>query len=342
MKNFEGTILEESYNPIFLDKYDESCDIEFKYDVSSQKWCVEYSQVMSQSPILGSILSIGICAFAFNSRTNSQSIFDSLTDIFDFITYSSERKKIEQKFHSFVMDVQKSYEEYCQNHESILQNMKTSVQIINKKKVLMKSDLQDLHNKLEMMGINSNYTEVVFEDLDLRKFPLNEEYDIIKNKQLENKVKLTDFWGHNFTFSPVLSFAYNFYITKKLKSELEELKPIQSLIQEKMATDLKTLSLINAALDNVSKIFSAVHDQLHPIFVSLLNQLVHKYSNDFSSMPQSKVTSIQKIKDLFKLLSEVVVVPNDVENMYESIRRYSNDLSHKYNDLRSEIFKMAA
>ncbi len=341
--SFEGSLLEQTYSPKFLPSPDTikkeikgaSASTSSGYKIKRKYHSVGFRPYKPYNDFIDVILA-GVVEVAC----------EVFIEVIKFRLYTSktELRKARSKYNSLVNDVNKDFEDYKSDHESYLQKISDDVEVINRKKTLMKDYLLDeLYKKLQKMGVESTFKDLKMERLDLRMFPINENYDIIKKNHFEfeeiNKSTSSSFL--ELINVPKNGFFYGKRI-KNINEKCKELDRLSRLNEEQILTDLVSLDILETALKNVACIYSDIMETLRPIMEELLRDLSYKYDDDFSKMPHEKLEAIKKLKTIFKDLSETVIVPcESPKDLTEKIVKFNNNLSSKYNDLKEEILRMA-
>lgn len=209
--------------------------------------------------------------------------------------------------------------------------------------------LTKLFRILSQMGVNSTFTDLSVEHIDLRNFPIKEDYDIISKQQVEQEEVLASTTDDIIELVQILA-PYNLIITrfingrkiKKLEDKFKDLKLKNDLNSKQMNADLNRIGQLEVVLNNVSKIYTDIMDTLMPIMEKLLSELSDYYGNDFSNMPFEKVEAIRNIKNILKDLSEIRIIPKEsINKLVDDVVEYNNTLSEKLYELKAEMLKMA-
>lgn len=256
------------------------------------------------------------------------------------------------EFNKFIEKSKGNFECYKKLHESTLKDMVNDIDIINRQKTLMKDYLlHKLFKKLQEMGIETSFSDFTVEHIDLRNFPINENFNLVKGEILssinETKSTLDDVIALLNSIKPYSIVLLRFYNNKKIKkieNRLKELEEKESNNTTQMNSDMALLGELEYALRNISCIYKDVMDTLMPIMEELLADLAFKYNNDLSVMPRHKLEAIRNIKDILKDLSEVVILPqkSTIIEMEKDVVNFSNGLSNKHYDLKVEMIKLRA
>lgn len=340
--SFAGTALAGSYLPIFIAPASQKKEgtltildgltINAKYYTSH----IDSNSLIAPAIINKSLLSL-ICEYikaAIKSFTREQKL-----------------EEIRTKFNDFVEKSQKNFISYKVLHESCLTDIVMDIDVINRQKTLMKDYLlKKLFIKLQEMGLDCTFSDFPVEHIDLRDFPINDNYNIVVQENLSSKVEaqttLIDILRIINAVNPyfyIFSRIENNRKIKRLEEILKELDKKEKYNTSQMNADLSLIGELECALKNIACIYQDMMDTLMPIMEKLLSELSYNYNNDFSQMPQLKVEAIRKIKDLLKDFSEVTIVPakSTIDQMKDNVVKYSNNLSEKHYVLKAEMLKVA-
>lgn len=339
---FGGTILASSYISVLLKDSDESN--------SSTNLFNPPSSILAESLIGVNNLVVPAVRSGIDWHYVGTSFIKLLWEfVKDSISTITKRKKLNEikgTFNKFIIKSNTCFDDYKIKHEDLLQKSVADTDNINRSKTLMKDYLlSKLFKKLQVMGISSNYTDLHVEHLDLRDFPINENYDLVKQQQL-NFVKITNSTLEDIcALHPLYLLFFRFVNEKSIKiiqEKLQEMQKIQEYNESKMNSDLKKLGMFESALKNVSSIYSDLLKVLMPIMEKLLTELTYKFNDDFSNMPTEKIETIRNVKDILKDLSEVKVLPqSSFDDAVSNVVEYSNNLSVRHCKLKEQILKMA-
>lgn len=336
--SFAGTALAASYLPVFI------------------------SPVVQKGPVAITLSNgLSITAKYYNSATVDiiapiisksflQLVYQYIKSLISSLTNEQKLNDIRVQFNGFVEQSKKNFELYEELHESALNDMVNDIDTINRQKTLMKDYLlQKLFKKLQKMGIESSFSDFNVEHIDLRDFPINENYNLVQCENLssinEAKSALDDIIAlANIIYPYRLIFLrlQNDKEIKKIENRLKELEKKESYNTAQMNSDMALLGEFEFALRNISCIYKDVMNTLMPIMEKLLTDLAFKYNNDMSAMPSVKVEAIRRIKDILKDLSEVIIVPqkSTIIKMKEEVVKYSNKLSEQHYALKVEMLKV--
>jgi gas vesicle protein len=219
-----------------------------------------------------------------------------------------------------------------QMHEQEISGIKENTNNINGAKYLMKKiALKKIYNKLQSLGIKCSYSEIKFQDMDLRKFPLDDNYDIVTKQNLEfqNAIDLIpkDFLALIKEYL-IASRIINGIRIKKLKSKLRKLDIQFKDIKQHINADIHQLQLANVAFNNVARIYETVSETLAPMVDDILDQIHHNL-NDITEDQQK---SLLLMKDILKDFSEKSLEFGNETNFISNVINYNNSLSKKYLD----------
>lgn len=323
--SFAGTALAESYLPVFILPADQR----------------EQGTITHSNSLFIDVISYNLTAV---------NIFQLIKSLVSSFTKEKKLKEIKAEFNGFIEKSKKNFNSYKELHETTLNDMVNDIDIINRQKTLMKDYLlQKLFKRLQEMGVETSFSDFTFEHIDLRDFPINENFNLIKcenissineyNRTLEDIIEWVKIMNPYFF---IFSRIYNNEMIKIIKERLKELEKKERYNVTQMEADMTLLGKLESALRNISCIYKDVLDILMPIMEKLLADLSFKYNNDLSIMPRQKVEAIRKIKDILKDLSETVIVPqkSSIIKMEEDVVNFSNELSEKHYVLKVEMLKV--
>lgn len=329
--SFNGTVLAESYLPVFISSANHR-----KQDI------ITLSNGLSITAKYYDSTTVDIIA-----PTISKSFLQYIKSLISSFTREQKLNEIRAEFNEFIALSKTNFDCYQKLHESALNDMVNDIDVINRQKTLMKDYLlQKLFKNLQEMGIKTSFSDFKVEHIDLRDFPINEKFDLVKCENLSciNEVKST-FDDINALvnimnpFMYILSRFLNNKEIKKIENRLKELEKKEKYNTTQMNSDMVLLGELEFALRNISCIYKDVNDILKPIMEKLLADLAFKYNNDLSIMPCHKVEAIRKIKDILKDFSEVIIVPqkSSIVKMKADVVENSNKLSGKHYALKVEM-----
>ena len=336
--SFAGTALAASYLPVFISpvvqKGPGAITLSNGLSIIANYYCSETLDI--NAPII--------------SKSFLQLVFQYVKSLISSFTKEQKLNEIREEFNCFIEKSKNNFECYEELHESALNDMVKDIDTINRQKTLMKDYLlQKLFKKLQEMGIESSFSDFNVEHIDLRDFPINENYNLVQCENLssinEAKSTLDDIIALVNIINPyfyILSRFHNNKEIKKIENRLKELEKKESYNTAQMNSDMALLGEFECALRNISCIYKDVMNTLMPIMEDLLADLAFKYNNNLSVMPSVKVEAIRKIKDILKDLSEVVIVSqkSTIIKMKEEVVKYSNKLSEQHYALKVEMLKV--
>ena len=344
--SFAGTCLASSYLPVFLKH------VEKKYTsekIETYTTSLGYS-ITPQYAVLPIFPAFNEVLMQTMHEPFWKKLWKLLTSGLSSFTKREKLNEIKMELNAFVEETKETYKIYQVEHEKILGDIVEDIDIINRKKTLMKDYLlTKLFRILSQMGVNSTFTDLSVEHIDLRNFPIKEDYDIISKQQVEQEEVLASTTDDIIELVQILA-PYNLIITrfingrkiKKLEEKFKDLKLKNDLNSKQMNADLNRIGKLEVALKNVSKIYTDIMDTLMPIMEKLLSELSDDYGNDFSNMPFEKVEAIRNIKNILKDLSEIRIIPKEsINKLVDNVVEYNNTLSEKHYELKAEMLKMA-
>ncbi|MDY4527327.1 MAG: hypothetical protein SPE11_05370 [Parabacteroides sp.] len=334
--SFAGTVFANSYNPVFLleDGQSEATNL-----VTGLGHVIKptYAQLNTNILLAGGQ---GTC---FRSEA-----IDLFSSIGEFFTRRKEKDWINKQIDKLVANAKEEFQLYTTKHEELLVEIQDDLERINIQKVKMKEMmLRNLYEQLKSMGLQVSWNDARLDRIDLRKFPLHEQYNLSRlhllsyfddiSKVANNIVLVLD------TPLYLLSKLFTARLeVKQLQDELEILQKQQSYNSSQMNADLTKLSKLEMALKNVANIYSDIVRIVLPIFEKLLHQLVVHYCNSLELMPVEKVNALQRIKDILKSMAERQIIPNrDMNLTVTKVIEYSNEMSMKHTDLKAEILAVS-
>lgn len=335
--SFEGTVLAASYLPVFISPV-----------AQKEQGAITLSNGLSITAKYYNSATVDIIA-PIISKSFLQLVFQYVKSLISSFTKEQKLNEIREEFNGFIEKSKKNFECYEELHESALNDMVNDIDTINRQKTLMKDYLlKKLFKKLLEMGIESSFSDFTVEHIDLRDFPINENYNLVQCENLssinEAKSTLDDIIALVNIINPyfyIFSRLHNNKEIKKIENRLKELEKKENYNTAQMNSDMALLGEFECALRNISCIYKDVMNTLMPIMEKLLTDLAFKYNNDMSAMPSVKVEAIRRIKDILKDLSEVIIVPqkSTIIKMEEEVVNYSNKLSEQHYALKVEMLK---
>ena len=250
-------------------------------------------------------------------------------------------RDLQETYNKFLNQIEKDYVSYCACHEDQIQQSLSTVDDINRRKVIMKDYLLfELSEQLKRSGLEGTFNDPVIERLDPRDWPINEKYDLIK----EGKHKLESLgqeylglFSHSFFLISAIS---NRVKIRRLKNAMAKLEPMADYNLEQMLADLEKLEVFSAALENIDKIYTEVLENLRPKMRAILKDLEDKYQGNVDKMPPSQADALYTLKTLFKDLAEITIIPRskDQSGIVDDVCDYSDSLSQRYIQIRETIY----
>ena len=335
--SFAGTVLAASYLPVFISPV-----------AQKEQGAITLSNGLSITAKYYNSATVDIIA-PIISKSFLQLVFQYVKSLFSSFTKEQKLNEIREEFNCFIEKSKNNFECYEELHESALNDMVNDIDTINRQKTLMKDYLlQKLFKKLQKMGIESSFSDFTVEHIDLRDFPINENYNLVKCESISSIKEAKSTSVNILELVNIIDPCYYIFSRikndneiKEIENRLKELEKKESYNTAQMNSDLALLGEFECALGNISRIYKDVMDTLMPIMEDLLTDLAFKYNNNLSVMPSVKVEAIRKIKDILKDLSEVVIVPqkSTIIKMKEEVVKYSNKLSEQHYALKVEMLK---
>lgn len=330
--SFAGTVFANSYNPVFLleDGQSEATNL-----VTGLGHVIKptYGQLNQNILLAG-----GQGACLTFEATN---LFSS---IWEFFTRRKEKDRINKQIDRLVANAKEEFQLYTTKHEELLVEIQDDLERINIQKVKMKEMmLRNLYEQLKSMGLQVSWNDARLDRIDLRKFPLHEQYELSRENLLSYYNVLTSIVTTTIATNDIVYLIDGpSRRVQQLKRELETLQKQQSYNSSQMNADLTKLSKLEMALENVANIYSDIVRIVLPIFEKLLHQLVVHYCNSLELMPVEKVNALQRIKDILKSMAERQIIPNkDMNLTITKVIEYSNEMSMKHTDLKAEILAVS-
>lgn len=334
---YSGSILEGTYNPIIFNTIENTNVLLLEsgntYTTDSLNESLNYGTVR--------ILEIPQFSVRFD---------DLLRETFGILGFlkrllkEQELKQLKERYNSFLFQIEEDFCAYTIKHEEYLQKSSSSVMEINRRKTLMKDYLlNELSEQLERCGLNGTFTEPAIETLDLRNWPIDERYNIIKQEKIKFvKTSINVLPNIDMLYPSALLFKMvsNRLIIRMLRKNIEGLEPISAYNKMEMESDINQLLLFSEALSNIACIFTEIYERIRPIMKELLKKLENLYSGNVDKMPKSQADALYTIKELFKELAEKKIIPltTDKQEIQIDVCEYSDELSIRYNAIRETIF----
>lgn len=345
---FAGTLLENVYTPIILSYIGApavSTTVPLLTDSSSEM--VRGGFASHAISIPGVTLTFADC---INPLTESLKLVDTL---WERLFKKKEYKKVVSAYNNLIVSINQEFKAYTSLHENCLKRSQRAIDNINRQKTLMKDYLlHDLFDLLSFSGKAGSFTELEFDQLDLRRWPVNEKYNLIKERNLEliNILREDDVLdlmssllipGAPALNLPVLLYTSikNRLLVKRVKKTIAELEPIAQANQSDMEADLCQLDTFALSLENISKVYKSILEEIRPIMKKVLTDIEFKYSRDFTRLPEEIKMALFKMKEILKELAEKSILPKDSKNedSISAVCRYSNDISIRFIELKNML-----
>lgn len=261
---------------------------------------------------------------------------DFLVELLKSVTGINRRKEAAATHNKYVDKIKKRYRKYAEDHERELGAIQDNIDKINKVKPLIKGYiLEKLSAKLHEMGFDSKVSDYPMENIDLRNFPIKDEYNIIKNEKLTLEKETAELYEY---LSIPLLIMRNFSKANELKEKQKVLKYKVKLIEEKMTADMRQLESLNVALSNISKIFNETESKFRPLLEKIIEDIEKRYRNDYQQIPEAVKQMMHSSSKILKEMTEKRIVPKGIAmTSIDSVVKYSNQLSLKYNCLKETL-----
>ena len=180
--SFAGTALAASYFPVFISPVAQKGPV-----------AITLSNGLSITAKYYNSATVDIIAPTI-SKSFLQLVFQYVKSLISSFTKEQKLNEIREEFNCFIEKYKNNFECYEELHESALNDMVKDIDTINRQKTLMKDYLlQKLFKKLQDMGIESSFSDFNVEHIDLRDFPINENYNLVQCENLSsiNEAKST-------------------------------------------------------------------------------------------------------------------------------------------------------
>ncbi len=281
--------------------------------------------------IINSLCNGSLKPINIEKELNFKWIKDLHNQYFEMLSIVLGRKSKEEAtktYNKFIQTIDNAYKNYVDEHEILIKDIEKSISDINKEKSHIKYDLIKLAKKLSEIGICSQVSDYDFETLDLRNFPIKQEYNIIEQEKLEIEKSTSNLLDLYLPFS----FISNFIKAKELNDKRIKLKKSCKLIFEKMNSDLVKMGVLSIALDNIAKIFKQTVDVLIPIIENIIDEISKDFDNDYYQIPEEKITILHNSSSILKYMTEKRILKKDF-----SITDISNDITKKFKKIEEEV-----
>lgn len=278
----------------------------------------------------------------YNSATTVQSaVLDRVWDFFSDVIFPGRKiTKLKKEACKYISTAEREYHDYVLAHEESLNKVQAQIDVINRKKPLMKEYiLQKVADRLSSLGIKSEVSDYPMESLDMRKFGLNEEFgDIRKTFQEIQTNTYTKFLenlpGVPFGFGSVVYVLVSSRI-RQLEEQIIHINNITGLVFEKMRSDNQKVDNLYKALKNIAEIFTDITNRFIPTIEKILDLIRSKYHDTLSEIPDDVLCLLRSVTMILKALSEKSILPKtERDELIESTISTSNNISVEYEKLR--------
>lgn len=240
------------------------------------------SQPLSVQNWILTSLSTGAYANAFTKKHSP--LLDAVWNVIsDFVFPGKKLRKTRENIQKYIDTAKKEHNLYIQSHELFLQQVQAQVDVINKRKPIMKDYiLQKVVTKLQGLGIDSQLGDYPMEFVDYRSFKLNQEFGYI-NKQFE--MMKNDQYARVLELIPVvpinpLILILPIIVNKKMKeveNDFSQMKKQTESVFAKMSSDNQKIKNLSLALGNIAKIYTEINSKFIPAIEGILNLITQKY-----------------------------------------------------------------
>lgn len=315
----------DSFVPLFFVSRERDTQIN-RIELYLKRDLPDYIKKFINSLCNGSVKPINI-----EKELNFNWIKDLQNQYFEMLSVALGRKSKEEAtktYNSFIQTIDDAYKNYVDEHEIIINDIEKSISAINKEKSHIKYDLIRLSKKLSEIGVSSLVSDYDFETLDLRNFPIKQEYNVIEQAKLKIEEDTSTLLDLYLPFS----FIGNFLKAKELNDKRIKLKKSCKLIFEKMNSDLVKIGMFSLALYNIAKIFKQTVDVHIPMIENLVDEISNNYGNDYSQIPDEKIAILHNSSSILKYMTEKRILKKGF-----SITDISNDLILQYEKIQKEV-----
>ena len=303
-------------------------------------------QFLNLTPEIQSWITTSVCTGLFyNSTTQIPSaILDRVWDFFSDILFPGKRlKKLKSDALMYISTAENEYKGYEDMHEELLILVQSQIDIINKRKPLMKEYiLKKVADKLSSMGIKSEVSDYQMESFDTRKFGLNEEFNDIRKafKDLQENayIKLLEnLPGGPFGVGPIVNILV-YYRIRQLKDQIHNIKTMTGPVFEKMRSDNQKVDNLYKALKNIAEIFTDITSRFIPTIEKILALIKIKYHDTLSEIPHDVLCLLRTVTKILKDISEKCILPKaERDELIKSTISTSNNMSVEYEKLRKTM-----
>lgn len=293
--------------------------------------------------------SISTGVYFISNAPTPFSILDSTWNfISDLLRPGKRLKMLREEFKQYIETATDEYDKYKLSYEDSLKNIQGQIDIINKRKPIMKDYiLSKVSERLINMGIESSVGDYPMEHIDYRDFNLNDEFTEIQGKF--SKLQNDDYTNllQNFPLIPVFPFVLIPLLVEKkmreLRTQLRDIKSQTELIFEKMRSDIQKVDSLQNALWNIASIYSDINSRFIPAIEEILDIIDVKYQNRFSEIPDDLLCLLRSMTKILKEIAERRIVPvgRNYDNLTDEVIATSNNLSVEYENLQKSMSKAA-
>lgn len=298
------------------------------------------------APDVQSWIATSVCIGAYyNSAVKKPSdILDKTWNFISDIVFPGRHlKELKNQAKEYIATARKEYVDYKATHEKLLENVQSQIDIINKRKPLMKEYiLKKVAERLSSMGIKSEVADYPMESLDTRKFGLNEEFNEICNEFKKLQENSYDKFLENlpaapFAFGPIV---YILVIKRihQLENQIQKIETLTGLVFEKMRSDNHKVDNLYKALKNIAEIFTDITTKFIPAIEKILDIIAIKYHNSLADIPSDVLCLLRTVTKILKNISEKCILPRtDKDALIDSTISTSNNMSVEYEKLRKTM-----
>lgn len=352
--SLKDRIIESSYKPIIID-YSAVLKLPAHTENSGSQIVVfDFEHELTEYPFIkkfeSRILLEGYSPEYYGARFDFikllKRIYESINNGIISFLKGKELKEAKVAYNEFINSSRKTFNNYEKEHEKFIQSIDKDAHNINRQKTLMKGYLlNNLYKHLMEIGIETSFNDWPDEFVDLRRYPINNTYNLIKQHHIQSQKIAKSLWDV-FDLNPyVLIFKRlkNTHKIKKIQSELKDLERSQQYINEQIYSDLDKLEILHKSLSNITNIYKDTTEVLGPILEKLLEELKWSYGQKLTEMPTEKVEAIRKIKDILRDLTEVLIIPQEKEldEVIATVAEFNNNMSRRHSKLKSEMLAVA-
>lgn len=285
----------------------------------------------------------------YNSNTHKPS--DILDHVWEFLSnFIFPGKRLTMLINNgkeYISTAEKEYIAYVRDHEEIMNEIQSQIDIINKRKPLMKEYiLKKVAERLTIMGIKSEVADYPMESLDRRKFGLNEEFNDIcksfKEVQESSYTKFLEILPCGPLGLGILGNVLVQYRIRQIENQIKNIKNQTGLVFEKMRSDNIKIGDLYMALKNIAEIFTDITTRFIPAIEKILDVIKIKYHDSLSEIPYEVLCLLRTITQILKCISEKCIIPKaERDELIDSTISTSNNMSVEYEKLRQTMASAA-